>query len=128
MHCPEHPSTGQKTVPPWPWPLVNLLDTPEKHNRLELIWKETEQVRSRYVTSLAGGANTETINCDLCGELFTVGDTATLVEDCNVALCNPRARAHMDCILLVDEDIPSGGWCCGVCNSEEVADGMEEAF
>ena len=87
---------------------------------------------SRYVTSSAvAGANTavaETISCDLCGELFTVGDTATLVEDCNVALCNPRARAHMDCILLVDEDIPSGGWCCGVCNSEEVADGMEEAI
>ena len=34
-------------VSPWPWPLVNPLDTPEKHLRLELIWKETEQVRSR---------------------------------------------------------------------------------
>ena len=107
-----------RPVPPWPWPLVNLLDTPEKRNRLELIWKETEQVRSRYVTVQVDGANTtvaETINCDLCGELFTVGDTATLVEDCNVALCNPRARAHMDCILEVDDDITSGGWCCVVC-------------
>jgi hypothetical protein len=37
-----------------------------------------------------------TINCDLCGELFTAGDTAALVEDhqCNADLCNPRARAH----------------------------------
>ena len=102
-----------RPVPPWPWPIVNLLDTPEKHHRLELIWKETELVRSRYVTSVAfGGASTavaETINCDLCGELFTVGDTATLVEDCNLAFCNPRARAHMDCIHESDEDVISGG-------------------
>ena len=26
-----------RPVPPWPWPLVNLLDTLEKHFRLELI-------------------------------------------------------------------------------------------
>lgn len=120
-----------RPIPPWPWPIVNLLDTPEKHSRLELMWKESEQVRTRYVTSVTiDGADTavpEAISCDLCAELFIVNDSATLIEECNLAsFCSPHARAHMDCRHEVDKDIISGGWCCGVCSSETVTANMDE--
>ena len=111
-----------RPVPPFPWPYVQLLNSPEELKRLQDIWIETMVIRARRASTPS--SNT-TNSCDICDELLIPEDSTTVIESCFMPECETNARAHWDCILEVDEEAMKGTWCCGICgvtnaNTEDI--------
>ena len=84
-----------RPVPPFPWPYVQLLNSPEELKRLQDIWIETMVIRARRASTPS--SNT-TNSCDICNELFIPGDSTTVIE---YALCPSvkRKLAHIGTVF-----------------------------
>jgi hypothetical protein len=103
-----------RPVPPFPFPMSQLLDTPEKQARLDAVWMQTEVIRTRVANASDPNGS---LKCEICDELFEPADSSTLVEHCCAVDCSSHARAHMRCIRENDEDIVHGSWYCDGCTN-----------